>query len=140
GGRCRGDGGVEVTRTIEVAIPAGVDTETVIRVSGEGEAGDPGAPPGDLYCVLRVRRHPLFARNGQELHCEVPITFSQAALGGPVEVPTLDGRFITQHLGRGSQSGDEIRVTGKGMPNVRGGRGGGLVGHLKGGTAGNLTK
>ena len=102
--------------------------------------GDPGAAPGDLYCLIRVRPHPLFVRNGQDLHCEVPITFGRAALGGPVEVPTLDGKFVVQQLKRGTQGGDELRVLGKGMPHVRGGRRGDLVVHLRVVTPTNLTK
>jgi molecular chaperone DnaJ len=139
---CRGRGAVEVERKLVVGIPAGSDNDTVIRVGGEGEAGEPGAPPGDLYCVIRVRKHPLFTRHGQELHCEVPITFSQAALGGPIEVPTLDGKYSHQTLPRGMQSGDELRIGGKGMPDprVRNGRRGDLVARLRIVTPRNLTK
>ncbi len=100
----------------------------------------PGGPPGDLYCLVRVRQHPLFARHGQELHCEVPITYSQAALGGSLEVPTLEGKFVNATLQRGTQAGDEIRLSGKGMPHVRGGRSGDLVVHLRVVTPTNLTK
>jgi molecular chaperone DnaJ len=81
--------------------------------------------------VLRVRRHPLFVRQGQDLHCEVPVTFSQAALGGAIEVPTLEGKFITQTLKRGTQNGDELHISGKGMPHLRGGRPGDLVVHVR---------
>ena len=137
---CRGAGRIEVERKLSVTIPAGVDNDMSVRVAGEGEAGDPGAPPGDLYCVIRVRKHPLFVRHGLDLHCEVPITFSQAALGGPLEVPTLQGKFITHTLKRGTQSGDEVRIAGKGMPHVRGGRPGDLVVHVKVVTPRNLTK
>jgi molecular chaperone DnaJ len=137
---CQGSGSVEVRRELTVQIPAGIDDNMTIRVQGEGEAGDPGAPPGDLYCVARVRPHKLFVRQALDLHCEVPITFSQAALGGPLEVPTLEGKYITATLARGSQHGDEIRIPGKGMPNVRGGRGGDLVIHLRVVTPRSLTK
>jgi molecular chaperone DnaJ len=137
---CHGGGTVEVKREVEVNIPPGVDNDVSIRLSGEGEIGDPGAPAGDLYCVVRVRKHPLFVRQGTDLHCEVPITFSQAALGGPIEVPTLEGKFLTQTLKRGSQTGDEIRAPGKGMPHLRGGRSGDLVVHLRVVTPRNLTK
>jgi molecular chaperone DnaJ len=128
---CRGRGAVEVERKLTVDIPPGVDNDVSIRLSGEGEAGERGAPPGDLYCVLRVRKHPLFVRHGQELHCEVPVTISQAALGRPIEVPTLDGQFVTHTLKRGTQSGDEVRIHGKGMPHLRGGRLGDLVVHVR---------
>jgi len=137
---CRGAGRVEASRTLTISIPPGVDNDMSIRLTGEGETGAPGAPPGDLYCVLRVRKHPLFARDGQDLHCELPITFSQAALGGTVEVPTLDGRMLNQNLKRGLQHGDEVRLSGQGMPHVRGGRAGDLVLHLKVITPRNLTK
>jgi molecular chaperone DnaJ len=137
---CHGAGAVAVERTVEVDIPPGVDNDVGIRVTGAGEMGEPGAPSGDLYCVIRVRNHPLFARHGNDLHCEVPITFSQAALGGTIEVPTLEGRAVNQTLKRGVQSGDEVRIAGKGMPSLRGGRGGDLVVHLKVVTPRALTK
>jgi molecular chaperone DnaJ len=143
--KCHGNGLVAVERALEVQIPAGVDNDMTLRVPGAGEAGDPGAPAGDLYCVLRVRPHPLFVRNGLDLHCEVPVTFSQAALGGEIEVPTLDGKFVTQNLPRGTQSGDEVRVRGKGMPGLYrdsrpDGRAGDLVVHIRVVTPRNLTK
>ena len=124
----------------EHPIPAGIDDANTLLVRGEGEAGDPGAPPGDLHCVIRVRPHPLFLRQATELHCEVPITFSQAALGGMLEVPTLEGRYVNATLQRGTHGGDEIRLPGKGMPNVRGGRAGDLVIHLRVVTPTSLTK
>ncbi len=123
---CSGAGRVKAKRVLEVNIPAGVDTGTAIRISGEGEAGDPGAPRGDLYCVMRVREHSLFQRQEQHLICQVPITFSQAALGGEIEVPTLEGPLIRQ-LERGTQHGAVIRIPGKGMANLRGGRKGDLL-------------
>jgi len=137
---CRGRGRVEVERILTVNIPPGVDNDVSIRLAGEGEAGERGAPPGDLYCILRVRKHPLFTRDGQDLHCEVPITISQAALGRPIEVPTLEGTFITHTLKRGTQSGDEFRIPGKGMPSLRGGRPGDLVVHVRVVTPRHLTK
>jgi molecular chaperone DnaJ len=123
---CRGNGRVVARRNLDVAIPPGVDTGTRIRLSGEGEAGDPGAPRGDLYCLIRVREHPLFQRDGNNLICQVPITFSQAALGGDIEVPTLAGA-MNHRLKRGIQSGEVIRIPGKGMPSLRGGRPGDLL-------------
>jgi molecular chaperone DnaJ len=109
-----------------VGVPPGVDTGTRIRLSGEGEAGDRGAPRGDLFCLIRVREHPFFQRDGVNLICQVPITFSQAALGGDIDVPTLDGA-IKHHLKRGVQSGEMVRIAGKGMPSLRGGRSGDLL-------------
>ncbi len=137
---CHGRGAIEVERALMVNIPPGVDNDVSIRLAGEGEAGERGAPPGDLYCVLRVRKYPLFARHGQDLHCEVPITISQAALGRPIEVPTLDGKFITHTLKRGTQSGDEVRIAGHGMPHLRSGRPGDLVVHVRVVTPRRLTK
>lgn len=137
---CHGRGAVEIERMLTVNIPPGVDNDVSIRLSAEGEAGERGAPPGDLYCVLRVRKHPLFVRHGQDLHCEVPITISQAALGRPIEVPTLEGQFITQTLKHGTQSGDEVRISGQGMPHLRGGRKGDMVVHVRVVTPRRLTK
>jgi molecular chaperone DnaJ len=137
---CHGRGIVEVERKLTVNIPPGVDNDVSIRLSGEGESGERGAPPGDLYVVFRIRKHPLFVREGQDLHCEVPVTISQATLGRPIEVPTLDGEFVTQPLKRGTQSGDEVRIAGKGMPHLRGGRTGDLVVHVRVVTPRRLTK
>ena len=137
---CHGRGTVEIERKVAVNIPPGVDNDMSVRLAGEGEAGEPGAPPGDLYCVLRVRKHPLFVRHGQDLHCEVPVTISQAALGRPIEVPALDGQFLTHTLKRGTQSGEEVRISGKGMPHLRGGRSGDLVVHVRMVTPRRLTK
>lgn len=137
---CRGAGTVRAQRSIPVSIPPGVDNDNSIRISGEGESGDPGAPPGDLYCVIRVKKHPIFLREGQNLHCELPITFGQAALGGNIEVPTLDGQMLAKTLKRGTQHGDQIRIGGHGMPHVRGGRKGDLVVHVKIEVPRSLTK
>jgi len=123
---CNGAGRTLARRSLQVALPPGVDTGTRIRLSGEGEAGDPRAPRGDLYCLVKVRDHPLFHRDGDSLICQVPITYSQAALGGEIEIPTLDGA-IAYSLKRGVQSGDVLRVAGRGMPNIRGGRPGDLL-------------
>jgi len=123
---CHGNGRVVVRRTLDVAVPPGVDNGTRIRLNGEGEAGDPGGPRGDLYVLLRVREHQLFQRDGANLICQVPITFSQAALGSEIEVPTLNGA-IQHHLKRGIQSGEIVRIPGKGMPSLRGTRHGDLL-------------
>lgn len=123
---CRGAGRVEARRSLDINVPPGVDTGTRIRLSGEGEAGAPGAPRGDLYCLIKVRDHAFFQRDGNHLLCQVPITISQAALGGEIEVPSLDGP-ITHTLKRGVQSGEVVRLAGRGMPNVRGGRPGDLL-------------
>jgi molecular chaperone DnaJ len=142
---CRGGGTVRVERQVTVPIYPGVDNDMMITLRGEGEVGGPGAPTGDLLCVIRVRPHPLFVRDGLNLHCEFPITFSQAALGGPIEVPTLEGQFVSHTLRRGVHSGEEVRLAGQGMPGLRrdgrpDGRVGDLVVHLKVITPRNLTK
>jgi molecular chaperone DnaJ len=138
-GQCHGAGRVTVRRTIDVTIPPGVDTGIRVRVPGEGEPGDPGAPRGDLFVGIRVRDHLLFQRDGNHLVCQVPITFSQAALGAEIDVPTLDG--AAKHtLPKGVQSGEVLRVPGQGMPNIRGGRRGDLLVQVVVETPRNLTK
>jgi molecular chaperone DnaJ len=106
-----------------VKIPAGISTGQRLRLYGEGEAGLAGGPPGDLYVVVHVQDHPIFRREGDDLYCEVPVSFPTLALGGEIEAPTLDGTERIQIPG-GTQSGTEFRLRGKGMPNVSGrGRG-----------------
>lgn len=123
---CKGQGTVRVSRTIEVKIPPGISTGDRLALRGEGEAGQPGAPRGDLECVIQVREHPFFKREGDHLICQVPITISQAVLGGELEVPTLQGKSIA-YLKQGTQHGDVLRLPGKGLPSVRGGRTGDLL-------------
>jgi len=120
---CGGAGRVERERTLKVRIPSGVDESAQLRVAGEGEGGPGGGPPGDLYVVLHVRPHAFFTRQGNELHCALPLTFPQAALGAEVDVPVLDGVAPLKVPG-GSQNGDVLRLRGKGMPGLHGrGRG-----------------
>jgi len=116
---CAGAGLTEERVERHVTIPAGVDRDVRVRLAGEGDPGGNGGPPGDCYCVIEVENHPFLTREGRELHCEVPITFSQAALGATVEVPTLDGPKPLQ-IAKGTQGGDVVRVRGLGMPEVRG--------------------
>ena len=116
---CGGDGVTEEHVERRVTIPAGVDSDVRVRLAGEGEPGGNGGPPGDCYCVIEIEEHPFLTREGRDLHCEVPITFTQAALGATVEVPTLDGPKPLQ-VARGTQAGDVVRVRGLGMPEVRG--------------------
>ena len=125
--KCRGAGLAAVDRSLQVDVPAGVDTGMRIRLRGEGEPGENGAPRGDLYCYVQVREHPLFHREGNEVICQVPISFSQAALGGKLEVPTLEGKE-TVAIPKGTQHGDVVRLKGRGMPDPhRRGRGDELV-------------
>jgi molecular chaperone DnaJ len=116
---CGGSGKVKKRRKIHVKIPAGIDDGQQLRVSGQGEPGVNGGPPGDLYVVFHVRDHEFFERDGDDIYCEVPITFSQAALGDEIEVPTLHGR-VKLKIPAGTQSGTKFRLRGKGVPNVRG--------------------
>jgi len=115
---CRGSGSVLKKVEAEVEIPAGVDDGMQVRITGQGEASPDGGPPGDCYCVVAIHQHSLFEREGQHLICRVPITYSQAALGATLEVPTLDGRGEVD-VPRGTQSGDVFRLKGQGMPDPR---------------------
>ena len=123
---CHGQGRVEKTRTLSVKVPPGVDTGDRIRLSGEGEAGPDGGPPGDLFVQMSVRQHNIFERDGKNLYCEVPITFVAAALGGGLEVPTLDGR-VKLKIPAETQTGKLFRLRGKGVKPVRGGSVGDLL-------------
>ncbi|MCT8765593.1 molecular chaperone DnaJ [Glaesserella parasuis] len=123
---CHGDGRVEKTKNLSVTIPAGVDTGNQLRLSGEGAAGENGAPAGDLYVVIHVKDHDIFVRDGSNLYCEVPISFTMAALGGEIEVPTLDGR-VKLKIPAETQTGKLFRVRGKGVTSARGGYAGDLI-------------
>jgi molecular chaperone DnaJ len=116
---CGGEGVTQERAARKVTIPAGVDRDVRVRLAGEGEPGAAGGPPGDCYCVIEIEDHPFLVREGKDLHCEVPVSFTQAALGATVEVPTLDGAKPLE-IARGTQPGDVIRVRGLGMPEVRG--------------------
>ena len=135
---CHGRGRVRKTRTLSVKVPAGVDDGDRIRLSGEGEAGRNGGPPGDLYVEIRVNPHKIFERDGADLSCEVPISFSTAALGGEVELPTLDGNVALKVPG-GTQSGKVFRLRGKGVTTVRDPRRGDLFARVAVETPVNLT-
>ena len=113
--KCRGSGRVEGQKTINLKVPPGVEDGARLRVSGEGEAGIAGGPPGDLYVVMVVKDHGLFERDGTDLHLEVPVAFVQAVLGAEIEVPTLDGKVKLQ-IPEGTQSGRVLRLRGKGLP------------------------
>lgn len=115
---CRGEGRVQKTKTLSVKIPAGVDTGDRIRLSGEGEAGEHGAPTGDLYVQVNVRDHEIFVRDENHLYCEVPISFVTAALGGEIEVPTLGGK-VKLKVPKETQTGKMFRLRGKGVKSVR---------------------
>lgn len=136
---CRGQGRVEEPKVLSVKVPAGVDTGDRIRLAGEGEAGAHGGGPGDLYVQIRVKPHPLFVRDGNNLTCLVPISFTTAALGGELEVPTLDGR-IKLKIPPETQTGKHFKLRGKGVKPVRGGPPGDLICQIVVETPVNLTK
>jgi molecular chaperone DnaJ len=116
---CGGSGRVKKRKKIHVKIPAGIDDGQQLRVAGQGEAGINGGPPGDLYIVFRVEPHEFFERDGDDIYCEIPLTFAQAALGDEIEVPTLHGK-VKLKIPAGTQTGTKFRLKGKGVPNVRG--------------------
>jgi molecular chaperone DnaJ len=116
---CSGTGKVKKRKKVHVKIPAGVDDGQQLRVTGQGEPGINGGPPGDLFVVFRIKRHEFFERDGDDIYCDMPITFVQAALGDEVEVPTLHGK-VKLKIPAGTQSGTKFRLRGKGVPNVRG--------------------
>jgi molecular chaperone DnaJ len=136
---CQGKGHVREKRALKVRIPAGVEDGSRLRLVGEGEAGDEGMPPGDLYVVTRVRKHPFFERAGNDLACEITVSFSQAALGARVELPTLEGNEILK-VPAGTQPGETIRLKGKGVQDVSGRRKGDLFVKVLVRTPGNLSK
>ena len=116
---CRGLGQTKAERTLTVKVPAGVETGTRLKLAGEGEAGVRGGGPGDLYVVIVVKEHPLFTRQGDDIYCEVPVSFAQAALGAQIDIPTITGKTALK-VPPGTQTGAEFRLRGKGFPNVRG--------------------
>jgi len=136
---CGGSGRLEKDRSLSVNIPAGVETGTRIRLAGEGEAGLRGGPTGDLYIFIEVQDHALFQRDGQDLFCNVPVSMASAALGGDIEVPTIDGGRSRVKVPAGSQSGRQMRLRAKGMPGLRGGGHGDMFIELAVETPVNLT-
>jgi len=114
---CKGTGKIKRKRSVSIKVPPGVDTGIRLRVSGEGEAGSFGGPPGDLYVVINVAPHPFFKRKGNDLHCEVPISFTKAVLGAEIEVPTIDGKTFIK-IPAGTPSGRVFHLKGKGVPKL----------------------
>ncbi len=136
---CHGAGRIEKDRSLSVNIPAGVETGTRIRLAGEGEAGMRGGPAGDLYIFIEVREHALFQRDGVNLYCRVPVAMATAAMGGEVEVPTIDGGRSRVKVPTGAQTGKQMRLRGKGMPALRGGGSGDMLIEIAVETPVNLT-
>jgi molecular chaperone DnaJ len=126
---CQGSGRVKQYKTLAVKIPSGVDEGDRIRLSGEGEAGVNGGPPGDLYVVIQIKPHSVFQRDHNDLHCEMPISFTTAALGGEIEIPTLDGHAKIK-IPAETQSGKVFRLRGKGIKGVRSNAHGDLMCHM----------
>ena len=126
-GHCHGNGKVRVEREIKVVVPRGVDNGTRLRIQNGGQPGERGGATGDLYVYINIKPHPIFTRDGTTVHCEVPISFVQAALGAKVEAPTIDGK-VELTIPEGTQSGTVLKIRGKGIPVLRGeGRGDELV-------------
>jgi len=136
---CHGQGKVRTHKTLEINIPAGIDDGMRIRSAGNGEPGLNGGPPGDLFIEIRLKKHELFERDGDDLHCEVSIPMTTAALGGEVEVPTLKGS-VTIDLPEGTQSGKQFRLRSQGVKGVRSGSTGDLYCHVKVETPVKLTE
>ncbi len=136
---CNGGGRVEKERSLSVNVPAGVETGTRIRLSGEGEAGVRGGPSGDLYIFIEVKDHRIFSRDGLNLFCRVPVSMSSAALGGDIEVPTIDGGRSRVKIPQGSQSGRQMRLRNKGMPAIKSTQSGDMFIELAVETPVNLT-
>ena len=128
---CQGRGRIMRTRSLTAQVPAGVPDGASLRLRGEGEAGEAGAPPGDLYVRIRVKPHAVFTREGDDLHVTIPLTFSQAALGDEVEVPLLDGKRDTVHVPAGTQAGEVFRLRGRGLPALGAARRGDLHAHAR---------
>ena len=136
---CHGEGRIKRNKVLEVAIPAGIDEGQRIRLSGKGEPGMNGGPPGDLYVEIRIKPHEVFQRDGDDLHCEVPVSFATAALGGEVEFATLRGN-VSITLPEGTQSGKTFRLRGKGIKGVRSHNPGDLYCHVRVETPVRLTE
>ena len=137
---CGGDGRVQKTKTLSVSIPAGVDTGTRIRLSGKGEAGLRGGPAGDLYIFVNVEPHSIFQRDGANLHARIPVPMTVAALGGSIDVPTIEGKMARLTIEAGTQSGRKFRLRGKGMPALRRGSPGDQIVEVQVETPTNLSK
>ena len=127
---CRGSGLIRVNKRLKVNIPAGIEDGLTLRVTGEGEAGLNGGPNGDLYVHVRVESHKIFTRQGKDLHCEIPVSFVTAALGGEVDVPTIDGKTVKLKVPEGTQNNSQLRIHNKGIKSIRGSGYGDLYCHM----------
>jgi len=136
---CRGSGWVKQIKKINIKIPPGVDTGSKLRIRGEGEEGERGGPPGDLFVFIFVEPHEFFVRDGDDIACQIPISFSQAALGAEIEIPTLNGKKSLA-IPRGTENGELLKIKGEGFPKLRGHGRGDLVAQVFIKTPKNLTK
>ncbi|MDQ1272557.1 MAG: molecular chaperone DnaJ [Planctomycetota bacterium] len=125
--KCSGSGRYPKKSIISIQVPPGVEDSTRLRLTGQGEPGETGAPPGDLYCDIHVKSHPIFKRQGDDVLCEVPIPFAQAALGCTIDVPTLTGNVVQVKIPKGTQNNEVIPIRGEGFPNLHGYRKGNLL-------------
>ena len=138
-GTCHGEGKIKRQKTLEIKIPAGIDDGQRIRSTGNGEPGTNGGPPGDLYIEIRLHKHDIFERDGDDLHCQVPVSVVTAALGGEIDVPTLAGK-ATIDIPEGTQHGKTFRLRGKGIKGVRASYPGDLYCHISVETPVKLTE
>lgn len=129
--KCRGQGTTNEQRILNINVPAGVEQGTKIRIGSEGEAGKRGAKSGDLYIFINVRQHKLFTRNAETLYCTTPVKITTAALGGSIEIPTLDGNKAKLIIPEGTQNGTQFKLKGKGMPIMKSGRVGDMIVSVK---------
>jgi molecular chaperone DnaJ len=137
---CQGAGTVQRERSLQVSVPAGVEDGTRIRVAGEGEAGGPGAPPGDLYVHVAIKPHPIFQRDAATVFCRVPLRMTQAALGADIDVPTIDGSMTRVKIPAGTQTGDQFRMRGKGFSVLRSAQRGDMLIQVQVETPQNLSR
>ncbi len=128
---CRGEGAVTEQKTVSIDIPAGIESESQIKLSGKGEAGRRGSRAGDLYIFVTIQKHDFYTRKGNDLHCQVPIKMTVAALGGSIDIPGLDQTMIKLNVPAGTQNGSKLRLKGKGMPIIRSEEIGDLFVHIK---------
>jgi len=137
---CQGAGTVQRERSLQVSVPAGVEDGTRIRVAGEGEAGGPGAPPGDLYVHVAIKPHPIFQRDAATVFCRVPLRMTQAALGSDIDVPAIDGSMTRVKIPAGTQTGDQFRMRGKGFSVLRSAQRGDMLIQVQVETPQNLSR
>lgn len=138
--KCHGNGRFAQTRNLLINIPAGIEDNTRMRLTGEGEAGIRGGPSGDLYVMINIKHHDIFKVIGADVHCKLPISFTKAALGGDVEIPVIDGTKVALHIPAGTQNDDKLKLKSKGMSKIRSSARGDMYAHITVEVPKNLTK